>query len=259
VAAAGAAALAAAAVVLATESRGTSSPGPAGVPLHAALPDPVPPAFRVRTPRPLDDGIRVYHSAPVLRHVQARAAPEPVAAPVAALEQLTPEGTTNIVLAVGRARDARGRLWVRIRLPVLPNGSTGWVPRSALGGYVEVRTRLLVNRARLTATLLRDGRPIFSARVGVGVPASPTPSGDFYVRNKLTNFDNPFYGPVAFGTSGRSPVLTDWPGGGFIGIHGTNQPELLPGRVSHGCIRLRNEDILELARLMTVGTPVTIV
>jgi len=53
-------------------------------------------------------------------------------------------------------------------------------------------------------------------------------------------------------------VLTDWPGGGFIGIHGTDAPQLLPGRVSHGCIRLRNEDILRLRKLMPVGTPVTI-
>jgi lipoprotein-anchoring transpeptidase ErfK/SrfK len=52
--------------------------------------------------------------------------------------------------------------------------------------------------------------------------------------------------------------LTDWPGGGFIGIHGTNEPQLLPGRVSHGCIRLRNRDIARLAELMPVGTPVTI-
>jgi lipoprotein-anchoring transpeptidase ErfK/SrfK len=74
----------------------------------------------------------------------------------------------------------------------------------------------------------------------------------------LTRYRSPFYGPLAFGTSARSSVLTDWPGGGFIGIHGTNAPELLPGRVSHGCIRLRNEDILQLGRLMPVGTPVTI-
>jgi lipoprotein-anchoring transpeptidase ErfK/SrfK len=53
-------------------------------------------------------------------------------------------------------------------------------------------------------------------------------------------------------------VLTDWPAGGFVGVHGTNQPELVPGRVSHGCIRLRNEDILRLARLLPVGTPVKI-
>jgi lipoprotein-anchoring transpeptidase ErfK/SrfK len=53
-------------------------------------------------------------------------------------------------------------------------------------------------------------------------------------------------------------VLTDWPGGGFVGVHGTNEPQLIPGRISHGCVRLRNEDILRLARLLPVGTPVTI-
>jgi lipoprotein-anchoring transpeptidase ErfK/SrfK len=63
---------------------------------------------------------------------------------------------------------------------------------------------------------------------------------------------------VAFGTSARSDVLTDWPGGGIVGIHGTSLPGLIPGRISHGCVRLRNRDILELDRLMPVGTPVTI-
>jgi lipoprotein-anchoring transpeptidase ErfK/SrfK len=69
---------------------------------------------------------------------------------------------------------------------------------------------------------------------------------------------SPFYGPVAFGTSARSAVLTDWPDGGYIGIHGTNHPELIPGRISHGCIRLRNRDIIRLARRMPIGTPITI-
>jgi lipoprotein-anchoring transpeptidase ErfK/SrfK len=92
----------------------------------------------------------------------------------------------------------------------------------------------------------------------VGVPAAPTPTGEFYVRAKLTGFTDPFYGPVAFGTNARSAVLTDWPAGGFIGIHGTNAPALIPGRISHGCIRLRNADILALSRLMPVGTPLTI-
>ena len=84
------------------------------------------------------------------------------------------------------------------------------------------------------------------------------PRGEFYVREKLAGFDDPFYGPVAFGTSARSRVLTDWPGGGYIGIHGTDRPELIPGRVSHGCIRMRNADVLRLAQLMPLGTPVTI-
>ena len=94
--------------------------------------------------------------------------------------------------------------------------------------------------------------------MGVGKRRWPTPTGEFYVRNELRGFDSPAYGPVAFGTSARSAVLTDWPAGGFVGIHGTNRPGLLPGSVSHGCIRMRNREIRRLARLMPVGTPVTI-
>jgi L,D-transpeptidase-like protein len=223
----------------------------------ARLPNPARPAFTVGRPRLLDRTLSPSRFAPVLRPVSARVAPASTAEPVATLERETEEGTTNVVLVLGEAR-RHGALWARVRLAVLPNGRTGWVPRAALGGYEFVRTRLVVDRARLTATLLRDGRPVFHAPVGIGTSAAPTPAGEFYVRLKLAGFDDPFYGPVAFGTNARSAVLTDWPGGGYIGIHGTNAPELLPGRVSHGCVRMRNEDIVRLGRLMPVGTPVTI-
>jgi hypothetical protein len=194
-----------------------------------------------------------------VRHdVSARASASSRAPVVAQLATTTPEGTANIVLVLGRATDAAGRLWVHVRLPVLPNGRTGWVPRQALGVYGIVHTHLVIDLERLTATLLRGKRPLFRAPIGVGTPERPTPKGEFYIRNMLTRYRSPFYGPLAFGTSARSSVLTDWPGGGFVGIHGTDAPDLLPGRVSHGCIRLRNQDILELSRLMAVGTPVTI-
>ena len=177
--------------------------------------------------------------------------------PLTTLPTLTPEGTTNLVLILGEAsRDARE--WVHVRLPVLPNNTTGWVPRSALGGYQFVTTHLVIDLHHLRATLLRGGHPVFTAPVGVGRLQWPTPRGEFYVRDKLTDYASPFYGPVAFGTSARSAVLTDWPDGGFVGIHGTEAPDLIPGRVSHGCIRLRNHDILRLAKLMPVGTPLTI-
>ena len=68
---------------------------------------------------------------------------------------------------------------------------------------------------------------------------------------------SPIYGPWAFGTAAYS-TLSDWPGGGVVGIHGTDQPGLLPGRVSHGCIRVPNWNIEKLKRLMPVGTPVWI-
>jgi hypothetical protein len=195
--------------------------------------------------------------APVRRETVARARPRADATVVAKLSPLTPEGTSNIVLVLKRV-ERSGKLWLRVRLPVLPADATGWVQREALGGYSVVDTHLVVDLDELTGTLFRDGQPIFSAPVGIGEAQWPTPRGEFYVRNKLTRYASPLYGPLAFGTSARSEVLTDWPSGGFVGIHGTDQPELLPGAVSHGCIRLRNEDILRLGELMPVGTPLTI-
>jgi lipoprotein-anchoring transpeptidase ErfK/SrfK len=95
--------------------------------------------------------------------------------------------------------------------------------------------------------------------VGIGKPASPTPGGRFYVRERLVPADkNTVYGVFAFGTSAFSNHETDWPGGGIIGVHGTNQPELIPGRVSHGCVRIVNDDIRRLKRKMPLGTPILI-
>ena len=221
------------------------------------MPPPETPAFRVGTPTRLSLHETRAQFAPVARATVARAAPEPSAKPVESIALRTPEGTTNIVLVIGQRKRPDG-LWIHVRLAVLPNDLTGWVPRSALGGYRFVHTHLVVDLERLSATLYRDGREILAAPIGVGRAESPTPPGEFYVRDRLNGFGDPFYGPVAFGTSARSPVLTDWPGGGFVGIHGTNEPSLIPGRISHGCVRLRNRDILELSRRMPVGTPVTI-
>jgi L,D-transpeptidase-like protein len=223
----------------------------------AELPRPAHSALRVGRPELLDRRESHARFAPVVKPVEALAASRSGAAPVAPLTAETPEGTTNIVLVLGE-ESRRDGTWVHVRLPVLPNERTAWVPRAALGGYQFVSTRLVVDRARLGATLFDDGRPVFHARVGIGRASWPTPSGEFYIRSKVSGFNDPFYGPIAFGTSARSAVLTDWPGGGFVGIHGTNEPTLIPGRVSHGCIRMRNEDIVRLARLMPVGTPLTI-
>jgi lipoprotein-anchoring transpeptidase ErfK/SrfK len=223
-----------------------------------ALPGPVKPAFAPGKPVFLRSSAHVSRWAVIRTEVTVRAEPRIDAPAVAHLATRTPEGTSNIVLVLDHRVGEAGRLWIRVRPPVLDNQKTGWVPRAALGGYGTVRTRLVIDLGSFTATLLRDGREIFRARVGVGKPSWPTPTGEFYVRNKLTGYASPMYGPIAFGTSARSRVLTDWPAGGFVGIHGTDRPDLLPGRVSHGCIRMRNADILQLARLMPVGTPLTI-
>jgi lipoprotein-anchoring transpeptidase ErfK/SrfK len=248
------------AVVLALGERGARTSAAARpTSLAGAIPeeDPLgpPPRLGLAVPRPTllasrIDGVSLW--APVLRALDVRAAPSATARIVGRVTASTPERTENIVLVTGPTRGT-GRLWV----PIRATGTTGWAPREALGGYETVDTRLHVDTNAFTATLVRANEVVFSARIGVGTADAPTPTGSFYVRNRLTRYRSASYGPVAFGTSARS-TLSDWPAGGFVGIHGTNRPELLPGRVSHGCIRMQNEDIVALARLMPVGTTVEI-
>jgi hypothetical protein len=171
----------------------------------------------------------------------------------------TEDGPLETYLALARRDDRLGRAWIRIRLPGRPNGRTGWVLGENLGPLFAVRTLLVVDRGALRSTLYRAGRRIWTSRIGIGAPGTPTPAGRFWIRSRLRNLGGgAVYGPWAFGTAAYS-VLSEWPGGGVIGIHGTDQPWLIPGRPSHGCIRVPNRKVRRLARLMPVGTPVHIV
>jgi lipoprotein-anchoring transpeptidase ErfK/SrfK len=117
---------------------------------------------------------------------------------------------------------------------------------------------LLIDKRALKATLYSDGEATWSAPVGIGTAATPTPNGRFYVRELLKlNPPTTAYGPYIYGTSGYAK-LSEYPGGGIIGIHGTSQPGLIPGRPSHGCVRLRNRDLLQLQKRLPVGAPVRI-
>ena len=177
---------------------------------------------------------------------------------VGRLRPLTEDGFPEVYVLLSEQRDAAGVTWVRLRLPQRPNDVTGWVRRAALGPYNLLHTRLVVNRRTLRITLYEHGKRRFRARVGVGAPDTPIPAGSFWIREKFRVTGNSLYGTRAMGTAAYSDVLTDWPGGGVIGIHGTNQPGLIPGRPSHGCIRVRNRDIERLYALTPVGTPLRI-
>ena len=252
-------------------SRGHAAPAAAAVAVMVLLGSSIASAARVAGPRTLAGAhtaafpttigmmtAKLAHWAPVVSDVIARKSPSRLAPAVAPVTTVTGDGTQNILLILAQTNVSATQTWFEVRLAMLPNNTTGWVPRSALGTIYMVNTHLYINKETFTATLKRNGVPIFTTRVGVGEPYWPTPSGQFYIRDKLTNFKNPFYGPIAFGTSARSAVLTEWPGGGFVGVHGTNEPNLIPGQISHGCIRMLNTAIVRLAGLMSVGTPVTV-
>lgn len=216
------------------------------------------PAASAGGPERLDHPGRISQYAFVDFKTTARARPDFKARRVARLGTKTEDGTDNLVLVLARTKH-RGTTWLKVRLPILPNNQVGWVVADDLSTLRVVHTWLKVDRASHRITLVRNGRKIFGAPVGVGKPESPTPAGQFYIRDKLTGFGpNTIYGPLAFGTSAKSAVLTDWPRGGVIGIHGTNEPELIPGDISHGCIRMHNADITRLSKLLPMGTPLTI-
>ncbi|HEX7298253.1 MAG TPA: L,D-transpeptidase [Solirubrobacteraceae bacterium] len=185
-------------------------------------------------------------------------APSGTARRVARLRLLTEDGFPEVYLVLASWKNAVGNTWLKVRVPKRPNGRTGWVRESALGALHTVHTQLRVNRRTLRVTLYLHGRKRFSARIGVGKAGTPTPRGRFWIREKFRVKGHTLYGPRAIGTSAYAPTLSDWPGGGVVGLHGTDQPGLIPGRPSHGCIRLRNADILRLYRLAPTGTPVQI-
>jgi hypothetical protein len=186
---------------------------------------------------------------PIYRH------PTATSARFAQLHRYTEDGFPEVYLLLSARWQTNGQEWIRIRIPARPNGQTGWVRAQDLGRFHLTYRAITVNRARLRMYLYRHGHLIWSAPVAVGKPSTPTPAGHFWVRERFKIIDHDSgYWPYAFGTSDDSR-LTDWPGGGVIGIHGPyHQPQDIPGRVSHGCIRLRVGDDASHPRPPLLGT-----
>jgi hypothetical protein len=186
-----------------------------------------------------------------------RAEPRTDARRLAQLRPQTYHGRPEVVLVLGERR-LEGRRWLRIRYAGLGR-RVGWVPERLLSAPRVHRTLVVVDRAATQLRLLRRGKVVMRVPIGIGAGASPTPPGRYYARERLAlSSSDSIYGALAFGTSAFSRYRTDWPGGGQVGIHGTNQPELIPGRISNGCVRLRNADVLALGRRIEVGTPVRV-
>jgi lipoprotein-anchoring transpeptidase ErfK/SrfK len=149
--------------------------------------------------------------------------------------------------------------WLRVLLPMEPNGSEGWIRTRDVKLYRhDLRIEVDLGDRRLTA--YRGDEVLMREPVAVGKSSTPTPTGRFFT-TVLVKPDDPtgVYGPFAWGLSAYSEVLPTFAGGdGQVAIHGTNTPWYIGDAVSHGCIRVRNEVIRRLARLLPFGTPVEI-
>ncbi len=203
------------------------------------------------TATPVSSGSQVAQAVGATVQVYASASEEE---PTMVLDNPNENGAPLVFLVEEDQDD-----WLQVLLPVRPNGSTGWI-RSA-------EVTLAANPFTIDIALadhrlvVHDGdEVVVDVPIGVGTSSTPTPGGKYYIKELLQPPDpNGSYGPYAYGLSGFSNVLDEFNGGdGVIGIHGTNEPEAIGTDVSHGCIRMDNETITELAGMLPLGTPVHI-
>ncbi len=178
----------------------------------------------------------------------------PAGLAVLTLDETTDFGTTRVLL-VEEERDG----WVKVRLPVRPNHRSGWVP-AGLVQIEELDLSVRIDLETRSLTVLDGDQALLSTPVAIGTADNPTPVGTFSITDKLETPDPAgAYGPYAFGLSGYSETLTEFAGGdGQIGIHGTNDPTSIGLEASHGCIRVPNPIVEQLAELLPLGTPVHI-
>jgi lipoprotein-anchoring transpeptidase ErfK/SrfK len=149
--------------------------------------------------------------------------------------------------------------WLQVLLPTRPNGSTGWIHASDVT-LTPTRYRVTVELAAHRLRVTNGPQVVLEDNVAVGARATPTPAGRYYIR-ALLRAPNPdtVYGPYAYGLSGHSDTLQSFNGGDAeVGIHGNNDPSVLGHDVTHGCIRMSNDGITMLAKILPLGTPVTI-
>ncbi|GGQ05595.1 hypothetical protein BKA00_003435 [Actinomadura coerulea] len=163
-------------------------------------------------------------------------------------------GATRVFLV-----DAKDGDWLRVLLPIRPNGSTGWVKASDVR-LSSTSHRVEIDPKAFTFTVFDGDKVLRTGKVATGEGGTPTPAGRFYF-TELIRPPNPDgdYGAYAFGLSGFSPTLRRFAGGpGQLAVHGTNKASALGREVSHGCVRVGNDDITWMAKNLAIGTPVVV-
>jgi hypothetical protein len=173
------------------------------------------------------------------------------------LDEWTEFGSPRTLSVV---RTVRGR-WLGVTSPELGNGRLAWIDAQARTVvYSRTALALEVDLSRRELVIRSGNRISRRIRVGVGRAESPTPTGRFFVTDKLRGADySSAYGCCILALSGRQPNLPPgWTGGDRLAIHGTPNPGGIGGRVSAGCLHASTDDLRGLMKSVPLGTPVLI-
>jgi lipoprotein-anchoring transpeptidase ErfK/SrfK len=207
-----------------------------------------------------DGTVRIERSFPAAGQltvdaIAVRREPSLTAPLIKRMAQFRPDYRAQVIFAVAERTGTDGKPWYRISVPMRPNGTMGWIPADSVE-LAPTANRIVVHRRSRTIDVYSHGRRALHAIVAIGAPGMETPVGHYYVQARFVP-DDSFLGVFALETSAYSK-LSEWPGGGVVGIHGTSMPQLLGQAVSHGCVRVANATAAALRRLAPLGTPITI-
>ena len=188
--------------------------------------------------------------------VVVRATPSPHGKLVKVMHDFRPDFRPQEMFAVGERTGADGNPWYHVSVPMRPNGTYGWVPADTVS-LAPTQGQIKISLNRRTIDLYWKGKHVWHGKVAIGAPGRETPLGKYFVAARFVPYHDPFLGTFAVETSAYSK-LTEWPGGGVVGIHGTSLPQLLGQAVSHGCVRVANVTADKLKRYAPLGTPISI-
>jgi lipoprotein-anchoring transpeptidase ErfK/SrfK len=192
----------------------------------------------------------------VVHSVAVRKTPAPHASVIKVMKAFRPDFRPQEMFAVRKATGSDGEVWYRVSIPMRPNGTYGWIPANTVS-LKPTHSQIVINLRRRTIDLYRFGKHKWHGPVAIGAPGRETPVGHYYVATRFVPYHDAFLGVFAEETSAYSK-LTEWPGGGVVGIHGTSLPQLLGKAVSHGCVRVSNTTARRLRTLAPLGTPIWI-
>jgi lipoprotein-anchoring transpeptidase ErfK/SrfK len=195
-------------------------------------------------------GPMLVHSVPV------RVAANPHAHVIRVMHDFRSDYRPQEMFAVGWKTGTDGVPWYHVSIPMRPNGTYGWIPAKTVS-LSPTHSQIVVNLNSRTIDIFRFNKHKWHGKVAIGAPGRETPQGHYFVAARFVPYHDTFLGVFAVETSAYSK-LTEWPGGGVVGIHGTSEPQLLGQAVSHGCVRVSNLTATKLKAYAPLGTPIWI-
>lgn len=160
---------------------------------------------------------------------------------------------TAWVLAVS----ANGR-YGRVTLPYSGTGRTGWISLRSLDRH-RTPYAVHIDLSKHLLTVTRLGKVVYRTSGATGAPGSRTPTGRFFVTDRIPFARGSTYGSFAFGISGiQTHLPAGWHGGNQLAIHGTNAPWTIGTDASAGCVRVSETALEKLKPWLRLGTPVVI-